>query len=283
MTIWFSTNIPEMRAISTFNRVSTDIGEIQQRIATGQRINSGKDDPGGLMIRETLRAEIKNVQSLQLGMLHADAALDFASGALVQLLEILRGPDIKDPSGGLIGELGNGTDYVAIKAAATKVMQLYDATVARSRYDGDPVLEGFTATYQLGGGKTLTATVSDWSTAAGTSPDPDGGAFALAEAVKAIATEGTRQAALDAADDLLKAITKESGDLGSTQRVVSQNQKLLDSRLTNVMGAEGKISNADIANESSRLARSELLAQNAMNSIMYSRSYAAFAVTSLFR
>jgi flagellin len=282
MTIWFSTNIPEMRAISTFNRVSTDIGEIQQRIATGQRINSGKDDPGGLMIRETLRAEIKNVQSLQLGMLHADAALDFVSGSLVQLLEILRGPDIKDPTGGLIGELGNGSDYEAIQAAATKVMQLYDATVARSRYDGDPVLMGFSATYQLGGGMTIDASVSDWSTTDNSGSD-DGLAFALADAIKDLEDEDTRQTALDEAGALLTALTKEMGELGSTQRVISQNQKLLDSRLTNVMGAEGKISNADIANESSRLARAELLAQNAMNSIMYSRSYAAFAVTSLFR
>jgi flagellin-like hook-associated protein FlgL len=52
--------------------------------------------------------------------------------------------------------------------------------------------------------------------------------------------------------------------------------------LTSVTATEGRISNADIAVESSRMARAELIAQNSMNSIMYSRSFAAFSVRSLF-
>ncbi|MDR3182412.1 MAG: hypothetical protein LBT89_05725, partial [Planctomycetaceae bacterium] len=77
-------------------------------------------------------------------------------------------------------------------------------------------------------------------------------------------------------------IASAAGTLGNSQNIVAQNQKLLDSRLTSVTESEGRISNVDMATESSRLARSELLAQNAMSSITYNRSYAAFSVSSLF-
>jgi flagellin-like hook-associated protein FlgL len=82
--------------------------------------------------------------------------------------------------------------------------------------------------------------------------------------------------------DALTEITTAMGNLGMKQQIAATNQRLLDSRLTSVTASEGRISNADVAIESSRMARAELLAQNAMSSIMYTRNYAAFAVRSLF-
>jgi flagellin len=284
MTIWFSTNIPEMRAISTFNRVSTDIGEIQQRITTGQRINSGKDDPGGLLIREGLRAEIKGVQALQAGMLQAENLMEFAAGGMMQLLEVLNGPDIKDTTNtGLLGELNRTADYKDIQAGALKFMDLYDIAIATTRYGGQKLiageLEDDPKTFQLGAGVTLEVAIGDLTSA------PGGKARELKEAILAIddADPTTLTTAIKAAEALVTSISSELGLLGASQKVVAQNQKLLDSRMTNITTAEGRISNADIAAESSRLARAELLAQNAMNSIMYTRSYAAFSVSSLFR
>ena len=284
MTIWFSTNIPEMRAISTFNKVSTDIGDIQQRITTGQRINSGKDDPGGLIIREGLRADIKNIQALQSGMAQAENLTNVASGGMMQLLEILRGPDTDDSTNsGLLGELYSSTDHAQTKAAAQKFMQLYDAAITTTRYNGQSLLAGDMKdgkTFQLGGGETLTISIDDLSTDSTT-----GAANNLNEAITNIdaGVDGSLEAAIASAENLLTIISKAAGTLGSDQKVVAQNQRLLNSRLTSVTAAEGRISNADIAVESSRMARAELLAQNAMSSIMYTRSYAAFAVSSLFR
>ena len=281
MTIWFSTNIPEMRAISTFNRVSTDISEIQHRITTGQRINSGKDDPGGLIIREGLRADIKGIQATQANMTQAEILMDTAAGGMMQLLEIIRGSETNDPSnGGLIGELSGSLTDVQKQAVAKDFLALYDAAVATTLYNGEALIGGALATtgktYQLGDGVgVLTVKVKDFSSAAGTA------AVALKTAIEA----GTynNDTTLAAARALQKEIATELGTLGGQQKVAAANQKLLDSRLTSVTASEGRISNADIAVESSRMARAELLAQNAMSSIMYTRNYAAFAVSSLFR
>ena len=288
MTIWFSTNIPEMRAISTFNRVSTEIGEIQHRITTGQRINSGKDDPGGLIIREGLRADIKSINALQSGMTQAEIMMESAAGGMQQLVELINGNPTDPSSGGLLKMLDDPLLTLAQKGEmARDFMKLYDGAVSRTEYNGQKLIgtaTGLTKTYLLGGDDgaspavplTMTVTIKDLSSA-----------NVLSGGLTAPSGAFTNQGAVDdfRADvaETLGVITAEMGNLGMKQQVAAMNQRLLDSRLTSVTASEGRISNADIAVESSRMARAELLAQNAMSSIMYTRSYAAFAVSSLFR
>ena len=265
-----------MRAISTFKRVSTDISEIQQRITTGQRINSGKDDPGGLIIREGLRADIKTIHATQANMTQAENLMDVASGGMMQLLELLRGADTNNPSdGGLLGILNGSLGFAEMQDEAENLMSLYDSVVASTKYNNVDLLKGTTRTFQLGGGESLAVIIGNLDTGALVAD--------LRTAVTAIADDTTVAAAITAAETLQTKIAEELGKLGGSQKIVAMNQRLLDSRLTNVTAAEGRISNADIAVESSRMARAELLAQNAMSSIMYTRNYAAFAVSSLFR
>jgi len=280
MTIWFSTNIPEMRAISVFNRVSTDISEIQQRFATGQRINSGRDDPGGLIVREGLRADIKGIQGLQSGMVQAENLTSIAAGGMMQLLELLIGSDVLDSSrGGLIGAM-SGTDEVSNQAIAKDFLAAYDSIVAGTTYNGDKLIGGDlkgsdAKIYQLGGGGTLTIDLPDLSSAV----DPI--AYALANEINK--TSGFSSAeVIRLGKELQAEIATEVGKLGGSQNVIALSQRALDSRLESFVGAEGRISNIDVAWESSRLARAELLAQNSMSSILYNRNYAAFSVRSLF-
>ena len=286
MTIWFSTNIPEMRAISTFNRVSTDIANIQHRITTGQRINSGQDDPGGLIIREGLRADIKGIHSLQTGMTQAEVMMGVAAGGMQQLIEVINGSQTDPSSGGLIRMLDDPLLSLTQKGEmARDFMKLYDGVVDTTVYNNEKLIgteNGLTKTFLLGGEGgtipaplTMTVTIPDLSSAnvadnAITAPT---GAFANQEAVDTFRANVV---------EALGVISKAYGELGMKQQVAATNQLLLDSRLTSVVAAEGRISNADIAVESSRMARAELLAQNSMSSIMYTRNYAAFAVRSLF-
>jgi flagellin len=283
MTIWFSTNIPEMRAISTFNRVSTDIGEIQHRITTGQRINSGKDDPGGLIIREGLRADIKNINATQSGMTQAEILMDTAASGMTQLIEIINGSPTDPSSGGLLKMLDD--PLVSLTAKASQVadfIKLYDAVTNKTTYgkDGSTGLpqkllaDAPTKTYQLGDG-TGTLTVAIPSLASATVGGNITAPTSFADEAAVTTYKGKVETALTT-------ITTALGNLGMKQQIAATNQRLLDSRLTSVTAAEGRISNADVAVESSRMARAELLAQNAMSSIMYTRNYAAFAVSSLF-
>jgi flagellin-like hook-associated protein FlgL len=84
--------------------------------------------------------------------------------------------------------------------------------------------------------------------------------------------------------DIVNQIASERGRLGTIQKnVLGANQTNLEDQLAVVTETEATISNTDIALESSRLARQELIAQSAMSAIQYARSFSQFAVSSLFQ
>ncbi|MDR1964693.1 MAG: flagellin, partial [Planctomycetaceae bacterium] len=75
MTIYFSTNIPEMRSVLSYNRISNEIANSTRRLETGLRINTAQDDPAGLIIREAMRADIKGIQAAQKNVSQANSIL----------------------------------------------------------------------------------------------------------------------------------------------------------------------------------------------------------------
>ncbi|GHT41807.1 hypothetical protein FACS189443_4060 [Planctomycetales bacterium] len=280
MTIYFSTNIPEMRAISMFNKVSTDIASIQQRLTTGQRINSGKDDPGGLVVREGMRVDIKNLQALQQNLqTSAEPMLETASQGMMQLLEALRGDPNDSTNNGLVGLLADGnTSFADKKTASENFLTLFNSILGGAKYNGENLLDaGSTKEFRLGtdnagNPQTLSVTLPDLSAVSG----------AAATALSAITDGPSLTTAQGAVQTLITTISSELGKLGYNQQLIGSAIRSIDSQITTTTASEGVISNANMATESSRLARSELLAQNAMSSILYNRSYAAFSVNSLF-
>ena len=88
--------------------------------------------------------------------------------------------------------------------------------------------------------------------------------------------------ALEIAQEAIKDVASSRGRLGTAQNLMSANRENLEDQLVLITDAEAKISNTNVAEETSRLARYELIAQSAVSSIQYSRAFASFAVSSLF-
>jgi flagellin len=90
--------------------------------------------------------------------------------------------------------------------------------------------------------------------------------------------------AQEAIADFATQIATERGRLGTIQKnVLVTNQYNLEDQLAIVTAEEAAISNTDVALETSRLSRQELIAESAMNVISYARSFSQFAVSSLFQ
>lgn len=84
-----NTNIQSLvarRAIGTNNR---SLNEALVRLSTGLRINSGKDDPAGLIASETLRSGIRAVSSAIDNANRADTIVAVAEGGLQEISSLL--------------------------------------------------------------------------------------------------------------------------------------------------------------------------------------------------
>jgi flagellin len=87
-----NTNIPSIIAARVLGRNNTDLSQSLNRLSTGLRINTGKDDPAGLIASEVLRgqagrvdAAVKNAQRADQVIATADAALGEVNALLVEL------------------------------------------------------------------------------------------------------------------------------------------------------------------------------------------------------
>src|SRR4051794_11521793 len=56
-----NTNINSLQALHTLSKNQSNLSTSLQRLSTGLRINSAKDDPAGLIASESLRSEIAGI------------------------------------------------------------------------------------------------------------------------------------------------------------------------------------------------------------------------------
>ena len=84
-----NTNVTSLIAVNTLNKNNTSLQTSLQRLSTGYRINSGKDDPAGLIASENLRAEQQATASAISNAQRADNIIGTAEGALSEISNLL--------------------------------------------------------------------------------------------------------------------------------------------------------------------------------------------------
>ena len=95
MTITLASNIPSLHIQGNLRDSTADLSETYERLSSGLRINSAKDDPAGLAIADVLRADARiataAIQQVNQGIsltTMADEALDSITTALERMAEL---------------------------------------------------------------------------------------------------------------------------------------------------------------------------------------------------
>ena len=96
-----NTNTSSLTAQIRLNRTNADLQTSLTRLSTGLRINSGKDDPAGLIASEALRSDITAINKALSNTQRASQIISTADSALGQVSSLLN--DVR----GLITEAGN--------------------------------------------------------------------------------------------------------------------------------------------------------------------------------
>jgi flagellin len=84
-----NTNLSSMVAVHTLNSNNMALQTSLQRLSTGYRINSGKDDPAGLIASESLRAEQAATTTAISNAQRADNIIGTAEGSLSEVSNLL--------------------------------------------------------------------------------------------------------------------------------------------------------------------------------------------------
>ena len=96
-----NTNVSSLIAQKTLSRSNADLQVALTRLSTGLRINTGKDDPAGLIASENLRRDITSIEKAITNSERANQLIATADSALGQVSSLLN--DIR----GLVTEAAN--------------------------------------------------------------------------------------------------------------------------------------------------------------------------------
>lgn len=84
-----NTNITSIMAQRMLNLQRDQLNTTLQRLSTGLRINSGKDDPAGLIASEGMKAETAGIQAAQKNIARATNVVSVAESGLVEVGQLL--------------------------------------------------------------------------------------------------------------------------------------------------------------------------------------------------
>nr|MCU0712229.1 flagellin [Pirellula sp.] len=96
-----NTNVSSLNAQNRLNRTNLDLQTSLTRLSTGLRINTGKDDPAGLIASEVLRSDITSINKALSNTQRANQIIGTADSALGQVSSLLN--DVR----GLVTEAAN--------------------------------------------------------------------------------------------------------------------------------------------------------------------------------
>jgi flagellin-like hook-associated protein FlgL len=139
--LYVQTNVPSLVARNQLKYNMADLSNILTRLSTGLRINSGKDDPAGLIASELLKSDMTATSKAIVNTQRANGLLSIAESSLGQINNLLN--DLK----GLVVEAANEGAMSASQIAANQrqidaTLDSIDRISKTANYLGKPILDG---------------------------------------------------------------------------------------------------------------------------------------------
>ena len=89
MPLGMKNNIASINAINHLAKAQNELSDSLKRLSSGQRVNSGADDPSGLILSESLRAQVASAQQALQNSEFSLSLVQTAEGALVEVNNLL--------------------------------------------------------------------------------------------------------------------------------------------------------------------------------------------------
>ena len=265
MTV-IASNISALRATAASTSASLALSSSMERLSTGQRINSAKDDAAGLAISNSMTAQIKGMAQ---GIRNANDGISMAQtaeGALNEVSNMLqRMRELKVQS-------SNGTysadDKKNITNEQTTLADQISSVVKNTKFNGTALFNA-ASTVSIQTGATSSDTVSinlrDMTAtyAAGTGGAADTGSklSAVVDFAPASGSTSLKSDTLDNYDAAIADVSKIRAGLGATQNRLQSAVNSATSNMTNLSEARSRIQDTDFSEETTALAKAQILSQ----------------------
>ncbi len=136
-----NTNVASTRGLRNLNKANSGLDTALQRLSTGSKINSGKDNPSGLIAGESLRLQVTTIEQSIKNSNRASNVLATADGALGEisgLLNQVRGLVQEGLNSGALSNTEIEANQLQIDAALNAINRIS----ANTTFAGDKLIDG---------------------------------------------------------------------------------------------------------------------------------------------
>ncbi len=271
MTV-IGTNVSALRAQNASTKASDMLSTSMERLSTGKRINSAKDDAAGLAISSSMTSQIKGMNQ---GIRNANDGISMAQtaeGALDEVtnnLQRMRELEVQKTNGTY-----STSDQANIKAEQDALAKQITNVLTNTKFNGVALFKGTAGnagavSIQAGANKSDTIELNLGTDLAAGSVDTSGvltgglGTVVLNDkaADAATYTAVSADGILGDYDNAIALVSNRRASLGASQNQLQSAVNNLTSNSTNLSDAKSRIEDTDFSSETTALAKAQILSQ----------------------
>ena len=299
MAVYVNTNVSSLNGRRYLNNVQNQLTTTYQRLSSGMRINSAKDDAAGLQIADRLTTQINGLNQGNRNTNDGIALAQTIEGALDETTNMLQ--KIRT----LAVQSANGTntadDRGALSKEANSLVQEITRIAEDTKFGGKHMLIGATAgsiyntaaqgatnekgsiTLQVGAnnGDEIAFTVNNmkFSVIADRAGAAAGKGFNQGAVV--LSTASAAKDVIDMMDKMIADVDSQRSGLGAIQNRLESSIRNQANVAANQSDARSRIRDADFAEESAALSQQSIIQQAATSMLMQANSRPQLALSML--
>ncbi len=253
MALTINTNSVSLNAQRNLTMSQGTLATSMQRLSSGLRVNSARDDAAGLAIADRMSAQVRGNS---VGIRNANDAISLsqtAEGAIGKVGDMLQ--RMRELAVQSANATNGADDRSNLDAEFQQLGEEITRTLTNTRFNGLNILgaDAGAQTFQVGAdsGDTVDVTTSDLS----------GDATVTAVTAGDLTSAANATTAMDNIDAALTTINSERALYGAVQNRFEAIISTLQITTENESAARGRIMDADFATETANLSRSQILQQ----------------------
>jgi flagellin len=255
MAITINTNVGSLTSQANLNSATSGLMDSMSRLSSGLRVRSAADDAAGLAISEEFKSRIRSLDQASRNANDGVRLAQTADGALKEMggmLTRMRELGIQSRNGTL-----NTTQRGYLNDEFAQLKSEISRIASTTEFNGVNLLGGANSgqgiAFQIGAGTSssdrLSLTIATTSTAT------------LSIASSSISTTSSADTAIANLDSAIQGISQRRAKIGAMQNRLQVTMSNLTTYSTNLQAANSRIVDVDVASETARLTRQQILVQ----------------------
>ena len=260
MALYVNTNTSSINAQRNLNKSTNALSSSYTKLASGNRINSAKDDAAGLQIADRMTSQINGLTQGNRNANDGISLCQTAEGALDEVTNMLQRMRT------LAVQSANGTNSSAERTAINKEAEQLTAEIKRIGNGtmfggtGNEVFKNEKTTFQVGADNNEHSRITLNRLAMSGILGGSATGVDIDAKIK-LSAQDKAQSAISNIDDMIKNVDSYRAKLGATQNRLESTISNQENVIENVSDARSRIKDVDYASETAKMAQQQILQQ----------------------